>query len=99
MSQSKFGTLQAVREFTADVWSTWKRRLTLDFDWPNISMETPRITVDNVVKLIEYAGLLFICRRYNISICYVLLYFILYFLYLHLDFECRKVGSCIFIQF
>lgn len=94
LSQSKFGTMQALREFTADVWLTWKRRLTFDFDWPDISMETPRITVDNVVKLIVFAGILFVCRRYNISVFYVFASGALYFLYLHLDFECRKVSSC-----
>lgn len=91
LSQSKFGTLQAVREYTADVWNTWKQRLTFDFDWSNIQVEIPRITIDNIAKLFAFFGAFLICRRFNISFVFVMISAGLYFLYLHLDFECRKV--------
>lgn len=94
LAQSEFGTLHAIKELAVDVFSEWKRRFTFDFehfDWIELQKDIPVITFDNVLKLIAFGAAYFVCRRFGVNFGIVVVGAGLYFLYLHLDFECRKV--------
>lgn len=88
LSQTHFGTVQLVKEYTVDITAEiWKNIPPL----PTISFQTlpqsKSVLINSSILLVLYL----LCRRYNISYFVVLAFAAFYFLYEYLDYECHKV--------
>lgn len=93
LSQTEFGTVQLVKEFTVDVVSTvWDHLPSLP-SISNINFNAlPRsrpILINFVMMILTY----FVCRRFRINYLIVVFFAIVYFLYEYLDNECHRVSS------
>lgn len=91
LSQTQFGTVQLVKEFTIDVVTTiWDRFPTFDY----LPRSKP-ILINFSLLVLSY----FLCRRYNVSFLIAIFFTTLYFLYEYLDYECHKVNQLIEYKF
>lgn len=92
LSQTEFGTVQLVKEFTVDIVSTvWDHSPSLP-SISNINFNAlPRsrpILINFVMMILTY----FVCRRFRINYLIVVFFAIVYFLYEYLDNECHRVS-------
>lgn len=87
LKQTNFGTAQLVKEATIDAASTLYNAIP-SFD---ISFEIPSRTIEISINFALIVGGYIVCRKYGINFMIVITFSALYFLYLYLDYECRKV--------
>lgn len=94
LSQSDFGTVHLVKEYTIDIATTIWNRLPTIPPIPSLSdinfNELPRsrsIFINFIIVVLTY----FICRRYGINFLVAVLFMLVYCLYEYLDAECHKV--------
>lgn len=87
LAQTNFGTIQLVKEAALDVASTLFKAIP-SFD---ISFEIPSRTIEITINFALLVGGYVFCRRYGIRFMIVIVFACIYFLYLYLDYECRKV--------
>lgn len=87
LAQTNFGTMQLIKEASMDVASTLYKALP-SFEIPSRTIE---ITINFALFVVGYI----LCRKYGINFIVVIVFSVLYFVYMYLDYECRKVCSFI----
>lgn len=95
LSQTQFGTIQLVKEYTVDVASTiWNHIPSLP-SIPSVSEinfnDLPRtrpILINVIILVLTY----FLCRRYQINFLIAIFFGLVYCLYEYLDAECHRVS-------
>lgn len=101
LSQTQFGTVQLVKEYTVDVATTiWRHLPSLpslptmtsfsDINFNALPRSRP-IFINFVILVFTY----FLCRRFRVNYFIVVFFAVFYFLYEYLDNECHRV--CIYI--
>lgn len=99
LSQTQFGTMHLVKEYTVDVASTIWNSLPSLPSIPSLSEinfnALPRsrpILINVTILVLTY----FVCRRYKINFLIAIFFGIIYCLYEYLDAECHRVSPILF---
>lgn len=102
LSQTQFGTVQLVKEYTVDVATAiWRHLPSLpslptmtsfsDINFNALPRSRP-IFINFVILVFTY----FLCRRFRVNYFIVVFFAVFYFLYEYLDNECHRVCICLY---
>lgn len=104
LSQTDFGTVQLVKEFTVDIATNIRNHLGSLPSLPSIPTlseinfnalpRSRQILINFIMMVLTY----FVCRRYRINYLIFLFFAFIYFLYEYLDNECHRVSLFFFCK-